>query len=221
MPINRNEKVQTYIEELIADLIGKLNHVYRVGICVIDIMNGFCIEKYILDFGEFKHYTDKTEEDRISSMLAETDVFDEFRSSLNSLLSKLEKMDNIKDGAVTFEIVINTLEMNLGHGIVDTLINKEVDQTLQFERDTNWTKIKEDQNLPDPQPKNNSGLEDDGILVSQLEHSSQFRKPKIRMSSLVGCDISPFIIHSYIEKLIMPENSFDDVYADRSKISSL
>ena len=221
MPINRNEKVQAYIEELITDLISKLNHVYRVGICIIDITNGFCIEKYVLDFGEFKHYTDSVEEDRISAMLAETDVFDEFRSSLNSLLSKLEKMDNIKDGAVTFEIVINTLEMNLGHGIVDTMIDKEADQTLQFERDTNWTKMKEDENLPDPQPKDTSGLEDDHIVVSQPENLSLYRKPKIRMSPLIGCDINPFIIHSYIEKLILSEKSFDNVYVDQSIISSL
>lgn len=221
MPINRNEKVQAYIEELIIDLIGKLNHIYRVGICIIDIKNGFCIEKYVLDFGDFKHYTDSVEEDRVSSMLAETDVFDEFRSSLNSLLSKLEKMDNIKNGAVTFEIVINTLEMNLGHGIVDTMIDKEADQTLQFERDTNWTKMKEDENLPDPQPKDMSRLEDDHIIVNQAETLSQFRKPKIRMSSLIGCDINPFIIHSYIEKLVLPENCFNDVYVDQSIMSSL
>ncbi|CAB4253258.1 similar to Saccharomyces cerevisiae YIL139C REV7 Accessory subunit of DNA polymerase zeta, involved in translesion synthesis during post-replication repair [Maudiozyma barnettii] len=221
LPINRNDTLQNYIEELISDIIGKLNHIYRVGICIMNIKNDYCIEKYVLDFGEFKHYTDKSEEENSTSLLRETDVFDEFRSSLNSLQSKLEKMDSIKDEYVTFEVVINTLEMNLGHGVVDTITNEEVDQTLQFERDTNWTKMKEDDNLPNLRPKELSMLEDDGIIVSQPEHLSQFQKPKIRITSLIGCDINPFIIHNYIERLIFHDGSSESAYVDQSIVSSL
>ena len=220
IPINRDETLQNYIEELITDLISKLNHIYRVGICIIDSKTGYCIEKYALDFGEFQHFSDKEKEERQMSLIKETDVFDEFRSSLNSLTSKLEKMDKILDNTVTFEIVINTLEMNLGHGVVDTITNREDDETLQFERDTNWVKMKEDDNLPNPEMKNNVSAEDDGIIVSQPEHQSQLHRPKIRMTALAGCDIGPFVIHNYIEKLLMDSAATEGVYKDISFTSS-
>lgn len=220
IPINRHEGLQKYIEELITDLISKLNHIYRVGICIIGGKDGYCIEKYALDFGEFQHFSDKEKEERQMSLIKETDVFDEFRSSLNSLISKLEKMDKIVDNSVTFEIVINTLEMNLGHGVVDTITNREDDETVQFERDTNWVKMKEDENLPNPEMVKNALAEEDGIIVSQPEHRSQIQRPKIRMTALAGCDIGPFVIHNYIEKLVMDTEATYGVYKDASFISS-
>lgn len=218
LPINRNETLQNYIEELISDLLVKITHIYRVSICIIDIQNELCIEKYVLDFGEFKHFTNKDEEEKQSSVLLETDIFDEFRSSLNSLIVKLEKLERIKDATVSFEVAINTLEMNLGHGVVDTIGDKDNDQVSQFERDTNWTKMKEDEKLPDTEEKSHQF--DDGIIITQPTQS-QFYKPKLKMIPLVGCDMGPFIIHNYIEQLLMADNSLGNVYINPTKLSSL
>lgn len=198
LPINRHPDLQGYIEELIEDLISKLSHVYRLSICILDTSYDVCIEKFVLDFGEFQHKEGKP------STLGEIEVFDEFRSSLNSLIARLERMRKIKDDSVTFEITINTVHMELGHnGGKDWVIDKR-EELNEFDRDTNWTRTTNDEKVP---LSNN--------LNNPLEYSGVFEKPKIRMSPLVGCDLAPLIIHAYLETLILnPKNGSSLAYVD-------
>lgn len=185
-PINRHPDLQEYIEELILDVLSKLLHVYALSLCVVTKEDNICIEKYVLSFDEFQHIDDV-------GTLSESEVFDEFRSSLNSLTAHLEKLDPIKDDTVVFEVVINTMDMQLGHlnPGEESLRNKE--EMLKFERETNWTKCDEDEGLP----------ENIGTI-----------KPKIKMTSLVGCDVGPLIVHNYCEKLLVSDNSLSGVYVN-------
>lgn len=81
IPINRHPGLQKYIEELVVDVLGKLPHVHRFNLLIVT-QEDVCVERYVLDFGEFIH-------DTASIEVHETQVFDEFRSCLNSLISKL------------------------------------------------------------------------------------------------------------------------------------
>ena len=180
IPINRHPDLQEYIEELILDVISKLTHIYRFCICIIDKENGLRIEKYVLDFGEFQHQQSNEQDDDV---INETEVFDEFRSSLNSLISHLEKLNAIKDDAVSFEVVINAIDLELGHRGMENI--KNLDAKLGYDRDINWTKAHEDENLPE-----------------ETEHVGLY-KPKINMTSLVGCDVGPLIIHQFCERLTL------------------
>ncbi|CCD23428.1 Rev7p NDAI_0B03940 [Naumovozyma dairenensis CBS 421] len=218
-PINRHPQLQSYIEELILDLLSKLNHIYHISLCIINKSNEICVEKYVLDFGEFKHITTTTnnarddgDDDEDNQILSESEVFDEFRSSLNSLISHLEKLPKIKDNMVTFQIVINAVELQLGHhphySLNHESINNE-NELLQFDRDVNWVKCKEDENLPKYD-----------YTTTRNNNNHELNQPRIKMSSLVGCDVGPMIIHQFSERLILRaslngddnEDEDEDVY---------
>ncbi|CCF60242.1 hypothetical protein KAFR_0J01780 [Kazachstania africana CBS 2517] len=190
VPINRNPSLQSYIEELIDDLLSKLSHIYRINICINDAVTNLCLEKYVLDFSEFKHVEN-------DSMPAEGEVFDEFRSSLNSLISKLEKLRQIKDGSVVFEIVINAIELELGHSTTSFTTDKK--EMMAFDRENNWTKCQEDENLP------------------KEDYEAGNFQPKIKMTSLVGCDIGPFIVHNFYETLISGNAILSSIYMDNDE----
>ncbi|QLL31406.1 hypothetical protein HG536_0B02690 [Torulaspora globosa] len=183
-PMNRHPEVQDYIEELVLDVLSKLVHIYGLSLCVMTKEDNMCIERYVLSFDEFRHVDDV-------GTLTESEVFDEFRSSFNSLTAHLEKLDPIRDDTVVFEVVINTMEMELGHLPQGRERLKDKEDKLEFERETNWTKCDEDEGLP----------ENIGVF-----------KPKIKMSSLVGCDVGPLIIRNHCEKLLVSDNSLDNVY---------
>lgn len=194
-PVNRHPQLQQYIEELILDLLGKLLHIYGISLCVIVKDTGICIERYVLRFDEFEHVDDNV------GVLSEAEVFDEYRSSLNSLIAHLEKQPPIRDDTVTFEIIANTLEMQLGHRPGEMKpIRTQYDQ-LTFDRDVNWTKCDEDEGLPDP------------------EESKGIYKPKIKMTSLVGCDVGPLVIRNHSERLMVTDDSLDKVYANTQESS--
>ncbi|CAI4064386.1 Rev7p SKDI_09G0310 [Saccharomyces kudriavzevii IFO 1802] len=179
VPINRHPALIDYIEELIIDVLSKLTHIYRFSICIINKQNDLCIEKYVLDFGELQHV------DKDDQGTTETEVFDEFRSSLNSLIFHLEKLPKINDDSVTFEIAINAVELELGHKLDRTRKIDNLEEKLEVERDSNWVKCQEDANLPE---------------------ENAFQSPKIKVSSLVGCDAGPLVIHQFSEKLISGGN---------------
>lgn len=186
-PVNRHPQLQEYIEELILDLLDKLVHIYGISLCVVTKENGICVERYVLRFDEFQHV------DNVG-VLSEDEVFDEFRSSLNSLTAHLEKQPPIKDNAVTFEVIINTLEMQLGHRPREMEPLRTLEDKLAFDRDTNWTKCEEDEGLPDP------------------DQSKGIYRPKIKMTSLVGCDVGPLVIRHHSESLVVTDNSLDKIY---------
>lgn len=186
-PINRHPGLQEYIEELILDILSKLLHVYGICVCVVTKEDSICIERYVLGFDEFQHV------DNVGT-LSESDVFDEFRSSLNSLIAHLEKLNPIKDDKVTFEVIINTMEMQLGHKPQNMERMKTADDRLEFDRDTNWTKCEEDEGLP------------------ESEENMGVYNAKIKMTSLVGCDVSPLIIHHHCERLLVSDGSLDNIY---------
>lgn len=195
-PINRHPDLQEYIEELILDVLSKLVHVYGLCLCVVTKEDNICIERYVLSFDEFRHVEDV-------GILTESEVFDEFRSSFNSLTAHLEKLDPIRDDTVVFEVIINTMEMQLGHLPQERERLKNKKDLIDFERETNWTKCDEDEGLPE-----NTGV----------------YKPKIKMSSLVGCDVGPLIVHNHCERLLVSDNSLDKVYVatqDSSVLGSL
>ncbi|CAR27366.1 hypothetical protein ZYGR_0I06400 [Zygosaccharomyces rouxii] len=194
IPVNRHPQLQQYIEELILDLLGKLLHIYGVSLCIIAKDTGICIERYVLRFDEFEHVDDV-------GILSETEVFDEFRSSLNSLTAHLEKQPPIRDDTVTFEIIINTLEMQLGHKPREMESIRTQDDQLTFDRDVNWTKCEEDEGLPDP------------------EKSKGIYRPKIKMTSLVGCDVGPLVIRHHSERLIVTDDTLDKIYTSTQESS--
>lgn len=195
-PVNRHPGLQKYIEELILDLLSKLIHIYGLCLCVVTKEDNVCVERYVLSFDEFRHV------DEVGT-LSESEVFEEFRSSLNSLTAHLEKLDPIKDDTVAFEVIINTMEMQLGHKPQGNERLKNQEAKLAFERETNWTKCEEDEGLPE-----NLGV----------------YKPKIKMTSLAGCDVGPLIIHNHCEKLLVSDGSLNGVYVtsqDSSILGSL
>lgn len=183
-PMNRHPEVQDYIEELVLDVLSKLVHIYGLSVCVVTKEDDICIERYVLSFDEFRHVDDV-------GTLTESEVFDEFRSSFNSLTAHLEKLDPIRDDTVVFEVIINTMELELGHLPQGRERLKSKEDKLEFERETNWTKCDEDEGLP----------ENIGVI-----------KPKIKMSSLVGCDVGPLIIRNHCEKLLVSDSSLNNVY---------
>lgn len=192
IPITRHPGLQDYIENLILDLLTKITHIYKISILILDQQYDTCLEKYTLDFAEFKHLqsrnnfgdgynNNKGEKDNESSeQINETEVFDAFRSSLNSLINKLETLPKIKDDVVKFNVIINTVEMELGHAkdIGWNLNNKE--DLNKFENDTNWTLCQNEHN------------ENYFIDVNKVQ-------PTIKMISLIGCDIGSIVIHNYVE----------------------
>lgn len=186
-PMNRHPGLQNYIEELVLDLISKLSHIYSLSLCIVSKEDNTCIERYVLSFHEFRHVDD-------IGLLSETDVFDEFRSCLNSLTAHLETLPYVKDDKVTFETVINTMDMELGHRPENMTTLKTRQDLLAFNRATNWTKCQEDEGYP-------NGNENLGMY-----------NPKIKMTSLVGCDVGPLIIQQHCEKLLASEKDLESFY---------
>ena len=210
LPINRSKVLQDYIEELILDILDKLPYVYLISLCIIDCKDNLCIEKYCLDFGEFRHVSGGTDADnkKDSMPLKETDVFDEFRSSLNSLILQLERLPSIRDETVTFEVTLNTVDLGLGHGVIDMVARQDTDEVLQFERDTNWVRLKEDEVLAS-RPRSVVGHKGEVADEVSIDETIQ---PKIRMISLVSCDLDPLVIHGYVELLLTSDEIASNVY---------
>lgn len=217
LPINRSKVLQDYIEELILDILDKLPHVYLVSLCIIDCKDDLCIEKYCLDFGEFRHAQAGIDADnqRDSMPLKETDVFDEFRSSLNSLILQLERLPSIRDEAVTFEVTLNTVDLGLGHGVIDTVGHRDTDEVLQFERDTNWVRLKEDERLT----SHSRSVSRDGEVTGEVL-PDETTQPKIKMISLVSCDLDPLVIHSYVELLLTSDDIACNVYTPTTSLTN-
>ncbi|KAK5774035.1 Rev7p PWA37_001039 [Arxiozyma heterogenica] len=190
IPVTRHPGLQDYIENLILDLLTKITHIYKISILILDQQYDICLEKYTLDFTEFKHLKSRSkfnddnnkseEENNCDEQINETEVFDAFRSSLNSLINKVETLPKIKDDIVKFNVIINTMEMELGHAkdIGWNLNNKE--DLNKFENDTNWTLCQNEDN------------ENYFIDIYKVQ-------PTIKMISLIGCDIGSIIIHNYME----------------------
>ncbi|CEP62113.1 Rev7p LALA0_S04e08130g [Lachancea lanzarotensis] len=175
VPMNRHPGLQGYIETMVVDIISKLQAVRHFNVRIIQQDDGACIERYALDFGELRH-------DQVSDV-KETDVFDELRSSLNSLISRLEKLPQIKPNTVAFDIVIDSVGLNLGRKMNRVQNLKE---RLAQEQDSNWVKCAEEP------------------FIS----SSQERSPRIKMITLTGCDAGPLVIYQFMEVLIDAEASF-------------
>lgn len=171
----------------------KIEHIYRLNICVIDKENGWCLERYVLDFGEFQHGVVPEG----ISLTDELDVFDEFRASLNSLIVYLEKLVKIRDDTVIFDLIIDTVEMGLGHKVVTDPHRKFTEEEITaFDRDNLWVRYHQDQNLPDP------GM------------TSGFYKPKLKLTALVGCEWGSIRIQQFNERLLMPNKGLSQVYHD-------
>lgn len=192
-PVNRHPELQKYVDELILDLLSKLIHIYGLCLCVVTKEDNVCVERYVLSFDEFRHVEDV-------GTLSESEVFEELRSSLNSLTAHLEKLDPIRDDTVVFEVIINTMEMQLGHRPQSNERLKNIEDKLAFERETNWTKCEEDEGLPE---------------------DIEVYKPRIKMTSLTGCDAGPLIIHNHCEKLLVSDNSLDRIYVSSQYSSGL
>lgn len=193
MPITRHPGLNSYIEEFILDIMGKIEHIYRLNICVVSKETGWCVERYVLDFGEFQH---GVEPEGISAT-DELDVFDEFRASLNSLIVYLEKQLKIRDDTVIFDLVIDTVEMDLGHNFVsDPSKTYTEEEVTDFERDNSWVRFHQDQNLPDP------------------VEASGYYKPKLKLTSLVGCEWGSIRIQQFNERLLMPNKGLSQIYYD-------
>lgn len=176
-PITRHPGLQQYIEELINDLLTKLLNVYSFNILIQDKEYGLILEKYVIDLSELKQIQDNSNNHTVYN---ETEIFNDLRSSINDLVRHLERLNHIKDNTVSFDIVINTVKLSLGHSThVGWVLNNEKDLT-QFERDINWTKYTEDENLP-------------------TQQYPSVGDPYIKMFALVGCDAGPLVIHNYME----------------------
>lgn len=177
IPINRHPGLQKYIEELVVDVLGKLPHVHRFNLLIVT-QEDVCVERYVLDFGEFIH-------DTASIEVHETQVFDEFRSCLNSLISKLEKLPSIGPNKVTFSATLDAVSIGLGHSVHAV---KTVQGRQMLEQSVNWTKCKAD------------------TFANTFETSQEY-KPKIKVTSMVGCDIGPMVIYQFMERLLPPDSA--------------
>ncbi|CUS23620.1 LAQU0S11e00408g1_1 [Lachancea quebecensis] len=183
IPLNRHPQLQEYVETLITDVISKLEHIKNFNLRIVNQEDGVCIERYVLDFSEFRHNEVEN--------TTEEDVFDEMRSSLNSLIAQLEKLPKVRPGSVTFEVVIDSEGLELGHKMNRVHTLKE---RLEQERDTNWVKCSEDSFTVEP-------------------NSRRSEDPRIKMISLAGCDSGPLVIYQFIERLLAPSGeSLSQVY---------
>lgn len=173
IPINRHPGLQEYLETLIDDIMNRLHHIYRVNLCILIPESRICIEKYTLDFGEFQHV------DEVGS-LQEVEVYDEFRSSLNSAIKYVEQLAPVRNNSVTFEVVINAVELSLGHpkGVYRERDDEQENGT------EDWVKCEENENF-------NLAEQTNGEFLN-----------KIKMTALVGCDIGPLVIHHFSQRLI-------------------
>ncbi|SCU94153.1 LAFA_0F20208g1_1 [Lachancea sp. 'fantastica'] len=187
VPMNRHPELQNYIETMVVDVISKLQAVRHFNLRIIQQDDGACLERFTLDFGELRHDDDCT--------VQEPQIFDELRSSLNSLISRLEKLPQIKPNTVAFEIVIDSAGLSLGRKVNRVQNLKE---RLAQEQDSNWVKCAEEP------------------FVS----SSQERRPRIKMITLSGCDVGPLVIYQFMELLINTEVSFQIYEAPSSYQSS-
>lgn len=192
IPINRHPSLQEYIETLIVDVLGKLSNTKSFNLRIVTEEDAICIEKYTLDFSEFRHEDPQN--------MTETAVFDDLRSSLNDLLAKLQKLPAIKPGSVTFEVIIDTLGLSLGHNMNRP---KNASEKVEQEQDVNWVKC-----LPigfDP--------------TQYPTDEAMTTMPRIKMTSLVGCDVGPMVVHQFMERLIFPPKQIPiDVYETQSTV---
>ncbi|SCV05475.1 LANO_0H08306g1_1 [Lachancea nothofagi CBS 11611] len=179
LPMNRHPELQTYIENLISDVLLKLDSIRHFNLRIVKLDDGTCVERYALDFNEFRH-------EEVSDLL-ETQVFDELRSSLNSLIARLENLPQIKPASVSFEIVIDSMGLSLGHKMNRVQNSKE--RQIQ-EQDSNWVKCSEE-----------------GFSANAQSLSTQPRNPRIKIISLTGCDIGPLVIFQFMEILISPTHT--------------
>ncbi|KAM3160741.1 REV7-like protein [Lachancea thermotolerans] len=185
IPLNRHPQLQEYVETLVTDVISKLGYIKNFNLRIVNQEDGVCIERYVLDFSEFRH-------EEVGNT-TELEVFDEMRSSLNSLIAQLEKLPKIRPGSVTFEIVIDSEGLDLGHRMNRVHTLKE---RLEQEQDTNWVKCSEGSFTAEPRPKR-----------------SQAQDPRIKMIALAGCDSGPLVIYQFMERLLAPTGeSLSQVY---------
>ncbi|CDO93227.1 unnamed protein product [Kluyveromyces dobzhanskii CBS 2104] len=180
IPVTVNPELLKYVDELCDDLLDKLKQLHYLNfyVCEYDDEN-YVIERYCLDFGDINHL-DKTE----GSTDQENVVFDEFRSSIHSLIAYLEKLPLLEPGKYTFDIVIETVEMSLGH-----MSNENLPRTKEnmgkLERDWNWIKYKD--------PSNDFSTAND-------------TRQRVKMYSLVGCDLNSMVFHQFAERIV-PQDS--------------
>ncbi|SCU86527.1 LAME_0D06546g1_1 [Lachancea meyersii CBS 8951] len=187
MPMNRHPGLQNYIETMVTDVLSKLEAVQHFNLRIIQQDDGACVERYALDFGELRHQD--------TSELQEPQIFDQLRSSLNSLIARLEKLPNVKPATVTFEIVIDSIGLSLGKKM-SRVQNAKERQTQ--EQDSNWAKCTEEPFLSNPQQS----------------------KPRIKLITLTGCDAGPFVIYQFMEMLISNPEASSQVYESSSPFQS-
>ncbi|SCU85208.1 LAMI_0C10484g1_1 [Lachancea mirantina] len=194
IPINRHPQVSQYIETLIEDLLSKLGNIRTFNLNIVRCDDRACIENYAIDFSELRHWD--------TELVSETEVFDELRSSLNGLLSQLEKLPKIKPGTVTFEIIIEGPDLNLGREAGRVLNETE---KRHLEQNVNWTKTGENQF----QGK---------ITNSELGNEIQGFGPKVKLTSIAGCDSGPIVFYVYTQRIIAPKDSqLLDIYESYSQ----
>lgn len=181
IPVNVNPELQKYLDELCDDILSKLKqlHYLNLYICECDDED-YVIERYCLDFGDINHL-DKTEANTDQENL----VFDEFRSSIYSLIAHLEKLPQLEPGKYTFDIVLETVEMSLGHMSNENLPRSKENVT-NLERDWNWVKYKDPSN--------------DFPSAGQSQE-------RVKMYSLVGCDLNSLVFHQFAERLVPQDNN--------------
>lgn len=177
IPVNVNPKLQDYLDELCEDILSKLKHLnyFNLYICEYENENNV-IERYCLDFGDLNHLDYTTGEEDQENL-----VFDEFRSSLFSLMAFLERLPRVQPGKYTFDIVIETVEMSLGHLGNEQLTNTK-ENMIKLERDWNWIKTK---------------------AQAQDFHTELLSQQRVKMHSLVGCDLKSLVFHQFAERVVL------------------
>lgn len=182
IPVNIHPELQQYLDDLCDDLLDKIKQVHYLNlyICEYDDETNI-IERYCLDFGDVNHL------DKMEGVINQEDiVFDEFRSSLYSLLAYLEKLPLLRPGKYTFDIVIETVEMSLGH-VSNENMNRTKESITALERDWNWVKYRDSS-------KDFSG-------------GTETQQQRVKMCSLNGCDLNSLVFHQFAERVI--ENNPD------------
>ncbi|SCU88281.1 LADA_0E09252g1_1 [Lachancea dasiensis] len=183
MPMNRHPDLQNYIETLVKDILTKLESIRQFNLRIVQVQDGACIERYALDFSEFRH--EEADEE------LEIQVFDELRSSLNSLIARLEKLPVVKPASVTFEVAIDAVGLSLGRQMSRVHNLKE---RLTQEQDFNWVKCSED------------------TFSSPRSPQGQQQLPRVKMIALAGCEAGPLVIYQFMEILLSTPDTTSQVY---------
>ncbi|AMD22841.1 HHR072Wp [Eremothecium sinecaudum] len=200
MPINRYPELQDYIDELILDVLSKLQHVRCFNLNIIrnketevDQPSSIQVwERYVLDFSDWVHGANE----ETTANEIEGQVFDELRAALNDLLRRIETLPSVRPGSVTFEACIDAIDLTLGRTM--TAVNTK-EEKVSLDRSVNWVICHNDE------------------FTRNQNLRFAIDPPEVQFMPLIGCEVGPIIIGQYFERILLPKSTTDTIYEESSE----